>query len=515
MKIYLCYLRKSTDVEDKQVLSLEAQRDVISQYAKRHGLKIGKWVEEKCSARKPGRPLFNNVIEELDSGQYAGLISYKADRLTRNYVDLGKLDELLQSGVEIWDTNHGKYSVENDGAFILGLNAALAKRQVDNLSEDVKRGNKKKLERGQPPTYAPVGYKNVTLANKEKSWVPDPEKAHYIRKAYEWYVSGKFSLVGVAEKLNEDGFLSRGGRKMRRSSLSNILKNPAYSGCFLHNGELVQGSYEPLVSKELWSKAQSLLSSRTQRKDKKSKHFFMFKGFLFCSFCGCSITAEKQKGHVYYRCTKSRGRCEQPYIREEELAPQLNSIIDGVTLSEEQVETVREKLVELYEEDIDYHSINSKKLKTELSKLMEQKKKLFKKMMLGEVSSSDEEMFSELREEVEERISLLEEKLRNLKHKSLDWLEKSSNLLKLANQAKNLFETATREQKLELLNYVSSNRVLRGKEVVFEYNKPFILANELKTRKKKQSAFGADRSMWLGGRDSNPDSQDQNLESYH
>ena len=96
-KKYYIYLRKSTDSEDKQILSLDGQDEVVKDYAERHALAIVKEIRESFSAKKPGRPKFTKMIEDIKAGKADGLIVYKADRLTRNYVDLGILAELLES----------------------------------------------------------------------------------------------------------------------------------------------------------------------------------------------------------------------------------------------------------------------------------------------------------------------------------------------------------------------------------------------------------------------------------
>jgi len=87
---YFLYARKSTDVEDKQVLSIEAQLAELRTYAANEHLSIIEEIVEKQSAKSPGRPLFNAMMSKLEKGEGSGIVSWNPDRLARNSVDGGK-----------------------------------------------------------------------------------------------------------------------------------------------------------------------------------------------------------------------------------------------------------------------------------------------------------------------------------------------------------------------------------------------------------------------------------------
>src|SRR3989344_7019117 len=96
MPRYFLYARKSTDVEDKQVLSIEAQLAELRLLAKREGLHIVEEFVEKKSAKQPGRPLFNDMMLRIQKGEAQGIVCWKLDRLARNPVDDGLVSWLLQ-----------------------------------------------------------------------------------------------------------------------------------------------------------------------------------------------------------------------------------------------------------------------------------------------------------------------------------------------------------------------------------------------------------------------------------
>src|SRR3989338_3071681 len=95
MNRYFLYARKSTDVEDKQVLSIDAQLAELRALAKREGFEIAEEFVEKRSAKMPGRPVFEDMMCRIERGEVQGIICWKIDRLSRNPVDSGRISWLL------------------------------------------------------------------------------------------------------------------------------------------------------------------------------------------------------------------------------------------------------------------------------------------------------------------------------------------------------------------------------------------------------------------------------------
>src|SRR3989339_1208696 len=168
MKKYISYYRKSTDSEEKQILSLSDQRRVTLDFCNQRQLFVPNeyHFEESCSAKKAGRPIFNEVIKLLKDRKADGLIAYKADRLTRNYTDLGTIMDLLESGIEIWAVDYGQYKNNSNDKTMIGLNTVMAKRKIDDLSEDVKRSLYGTIKEGRWAGWAPLGYLNCDIRGR-------------------------------------------------------------------------------------------------------------------------------------------------------------------------------------------------------------------------------------------------------------------------------------------------------------------------------------------------------------
>ena len=329
------YARKSTDVEDKQVLSIEAQLTELREFAKREKVYIIEKLIEKQSAKIPGRPIFNQMLKRIENGEANGILAWHPDRLARNSVDGGKIIYLLDIGKikflkfpQFWfeDTPQGK--------FMLSIAFGQSKYFVDSLSENTKRGLRQKVKRGEYPSLAPIGYLNDV---RTKTIAVDKRKTKTIKSAFELYAQGNSTLQDISDFLARHGILSRGGKRIHKDRIKFILSNPFYYGHFRYAGEIHEGIHKPIIAKKLFDKVQEVLRQRSRPRHKQKNAPQAFCGLIQCGECGMMITAEIQKGHVYYRCTKKHKtiRCNQPYIREENLDLQLSKIIQKVSLPQD------------------------------------------------------------------------------------------------------------------------------------------------------------------------------------
>lgn len=329
---YFIYCRKSTESEERQVLSLEAQLAELQEFAAKEKLEIVASFEEAKTAKEPGRTVFAEMIRRIENGEANGILAWHPDRLARNSIDGGQVVYLLDTG-KLLDLKFPIFWFDNtpQGKFMLSISFGQSKYYVDNLSENIKRGNRQKLRKGLWPAFAPLGYLNN---RKTRGIDPDPAKAEMVRKTYELYAMGEYTLKELATILEAEGLRSYRDNVLSVSSVQRLLQNPIYYGAIHFNGEAYQGVHEPIISKTTFDRVQQVMSNRGKKK-RKRQHDYAFTGFMQCGNCDCAVTAEKQKGHVYYRCTKKRGVCDEKYLREELLAEQLQDMIQKVSLPDE------------------------------------------------------------------------------------------------------------------------------------------------------------------------------------
>lgn len=185
---FFLYARKSTDVEDKQVRSIEDQITELRAFAKQENLNVIDVFIERQSAKIPGRPIFNEMLDKIENGEAEGILAWHADRLARNSVDGGRIIYLLDTG-KLASLKFPTLWFENtpQGKFVLNIVFGQSKYYADSLSENTKRGSRQKVKRGEYPGPAPIGYINDS---RTKSVVVDRKKAKIIREAFELYATG-------------------------------------------------------------------------------------------------------------------------------------------------------------------------------------------------------------------------------------------------------------------------------------------------------------------------------------
>lgn len=330
---YIAYCRKSTDEKDKQVLSIEAQIAELREFAKRDNLVITDFIVEAKTAKVPGREQFNEVLKRIEKGEAQGIVSWHPDRLARNSIDGGKVIYLLDTG-KLLDLKFPSFWFENtpQGKFMLNIAFGQSKYYVDNLSENVKRGNRQKLRRGEWPGKAPLGYINDS---RTRSIQVDSEMSKVILKAFELFSEGKTSFTEISDYLFKFGIARGNSKPLKVDRIKGILANKFYIGILKHAGEYYQGTHECFISKKLFDKVQKQIE-RIERPRKGSRDF-AFRGIATCGECGAAITAEihtknypRTRGkvnYVYYRCTKRLKPCSQRYVSERELERQLRGIV--------------------------------------------------------------------------------------------------------------------------------------------------------------------------------------------
>ena len=239
----------------------------------------------------------------------------KTDRLYRNLKDWVTLDEL---DVEVHLVKEGvvlSRESRSSEKFMHGIKVLMAKNYIDNLSEEARKGMAEKAEQGLWPSYAPLGYRNVTGANGKKMIELDPHLAPIIVRLFEWYSTGTMSLKDVARKVRAEGLSFRkSGDSVPLSTVHKILRKRIYMGDFEWNGRVYKGAHEPIVSRELWERVQEVLEGRHAKRHRRAKHNFAFSGLISCGHCGCAIVGEmKKQRYVYYHCSGYKRKCPEPY----------------------------------------------------------------------------------------------------------------------------------------------------------------------------------------------------------
>ena len=458
---YFLYARKSTDDEDRQILSIEAQLVELRALAKRENLYVYKEVVEKFTAKEPGRPLFNDMLKAIERGEADGIMSWHPDRLARNSVDGGRIIYLLDRGL-IKDLKFPTYRLDNNaqGKFMLSIAFGQSKYYIDALSENIRRGIRLKLSKGIWPQWAPVGYLND---RQTRTIVIDKDKAPLIKKTFELYSTGAYTLSRLRETINACGLTGTKNRTLAVCNYQHILKNPIYYGIIRYKGEIYEGKHEPIITKKLFDKCQEVM--RRRGKPKKAKKYFVFRDLMMrCAECGRMITAETHKGFIYYRCTKRNTDCPKKYLREEELATQIRKTIQKVSLCDDWTKRILGQLEKDKNSRVQSSRPQQQNLRAKISGIENKITKLIDIYIEGAILKEE---YQKKKENLIAQKKELQETLQDFATGGNNWFEQAKDFVTSLNRAHCAIAEGNLESQKEFLKKIGSNFILKERRLVF------------------------------------------------
>ncbi len=536
---YFIYCRKSSEDEERQILSIEAQLAELREYAKQNGIFVVREFVECKTAKEPGREIFNQMLSEIEKGNAEGILAWNPDRLARNSIDGGKIIYLVDTG-KVASLKFPTFWFEPtpQGKFMLSVAFGQAKYYTDNLRENILRGIRQKIRRGELSAKAPIGYFNEP---RLRTIEPDRNTFKKVKKILWAFASGKYTLTAIQSKMFSLGLIGKDGKPPHLSTIQSILTNPFYYGHFKYRNEIHQGSHKPMISKKLFDKIQQALKDNSKPRHSKKDKGFLFLGFAKCGECGYCITAERKikkngKKYTYYRCTKKSKiqKCSQNrFLREEKLAEQVKEICQKVSLSDDWQEKYLKKVDEWEKENCTLSNLFAQNLKTELNKVKTKIQRLTDAYLEGGFELSE---FQQNKNALMARKKDIEEKLSDFERKGNNWLGLVRNWIIEANQAKNLALTENFAEMKNFLKKIGSDCTIASQKLSIDFKKPWnylYFAKQNKVLEAKTKAKGSyflplqtrgeapsdaenqvNRKMWTW-RESNPHQSNANALFYH
>lgn len=477
---YFIYCRKSTDTEDKQVLSLESQRSELERLA------ASRWtdatvlevIEESRSAKTTGRPLFNQIIKRIERGEADGIIAWHPDRLARNAVDGGYMIHLLDRGL-LKDLRFATGSFENtsQGKLHLSIMFTFSKYYVDALSENVARGMRTKAEKGWWPGRAPIGYLNDKATT---TILVDPERFDLVQRMWKLMLTGSYSPSQILRIATEEwGLRTRSSRRrpsglLSLSALYKMFGNSFFAGSYSWKGKVTAGNHEAMISLSDFEAVQRLLGR--EHKSRHIKHTFPLTGVMRCGECGFAITAEGKTNkygshYTYYRCTKKRRgyRCSQPQTRLDHLHTQMLGFLERIQVSEDLIRWAIDAFPEHKESELQQAALHLDSLHLKLSTTRKERDTI---TTLRVKDYIDDAEFLKRREAIDREILRLSDEIEKVAA-ARDWLAPLDKLISFGNRAADWFAIGDPTISRLIVQTVGSNPTIKNRILSIQAAKPF------------------------------------------
>jgi len=451
--------------------SIAAQKDLLRKYASMRGFVIEQEFMDVHSAWSAGRPGFEQALAYLQKHKECRiLLVEKVDRSCRNLFD----------GAIIESSDVEAHFVKNDlvlskasrasERYMYGVNVLNAKYHSDNLSEEVKKGMYTKAAQGLWPSYAPIGYLNVT-SHQKKTIEPDPVLGPMMTKLFDWFTTAECSVKTLAAKAYGEGFRFRSGNKVPPSTIHKILRNPIYMGEFDYGGARYQGCHEPLVTRAVWERVQEILDGRHRKKHRKVVHEFPYSGMVRCGHCGCSLVGELKKGrYVYYHCTGYRGKCGEPYTREDVLKTWFAEALGQIAFPSATLQWLEAELMESHQRQQEARSQLLRRQHAELERLRNRQKVMYNDRLDGRI---DVATYDEGAKEIRVHEQQIQQSIQAAQLQVEAAIEQRISLEALTCRMAELFLHQSAAEQRKLLHVVLNEAAWKQGELLVSFREPF------------------------------------------
>lgn len=475
---YFIYARKSSESEDKQVASVPSQIKELVDLAKQKNFDILDILTEEMSAKAPGRPVFNQMMEDIQHGKAQGVICWKLDRLARNPVDGGQIGWLLQQSIIKHIQTYQREYFPTDNVLMMNLEFGMANQFVIDLSVNTKRGMRNKVNEGWYPHKPPLGYVNNKYNLPDLPPIyKDTDSFALMKQLWDTLLEKKCSISTLYQKALDIGLVTDKKKPIARSKFYTLFQNPFYYGYFKWKWELYPGKHEPMINKAEFDFVQEIISGN--KPSSFNNHVFAFTGMMRCGECGASITAENKTKHqmngnthhyTYYRCTKKiKPDCSQKTIRDTELEKQIIETLDKIEIpSGFHKWAIKYLKEEQSKETVDREEILKSQQKG-LGVCKMRLNSLFEMRINGEIDASE---YVQRKEKLTEEKQRFEQLIVDNNHRFDTWLDNAEALFSFAETAKQRFESGNLVVKREILACLGSNLILLDRKLNIRLQEP-------------------------------------------
>ena len=423
LPLRVTYYARVSSESDEQLNSLGNQISYYENLIRRNAAWtfVAGYIDEGLSAATTKkRDNFHRMVEDARAGLFDLIITKEITRFARNTLDSIQFTrELLAAGVGVFFQNDNINTFDEDSELRLTIMSGIAQDELRKLSSRVKFGHQQAIKNN-----VVLGNNRIFGYQKDHGrLVIDEEQAAMVRRLFELYATGEYSMKQIETLFYQEGYRNHNGKKIAHTTMSNMIANPKYKGYYVGNkvkvidlftkkqkflppeewvmfkdetGQLVPA----IVSEELWDAANAVLKKRSD--DVKSRqgicnHANLLTGKLYCTCCGTayyrrdSVDRQGNKNSKWVCSGKIKNgadSCDSFAIYEEELKPLLLEVFQE---AEPQVEALIEEYVEMYKAIHQGEDLSKRvaALEATIATVQKKKQKLLAFNAMGELSDQD------------------------------------------------------------------------------------------------------------------------------
>lgn len=493
MKVII-YKRVSTDDQADRGFSLQHQEDVMRRYCEINNFSVVDVYTEDYSAKTFDRPEWKKIIQYIkkNKGAVDSILCLRWDRFSRNaYESLTVIKQLHKLGVTVNTVEQQLDLTNPDSKMLLNLYLTLPEIENDKNSIRTTEGSRRARLEGCWTGTAPVGYINFRDGNK--STLRPDTNAPLIVESFERMSSGSYSAEEVRRWLKDQGI------KIAKQTFLNLIRNHAYTGRVLvkpwkkEPEQLVLGIHPPLISEELFYKANDVLAGRKRNmkfhEDKTD--LYPLKGLLKCPVHGTSLTAYGAKGRKkvfhYYLCCKCDKSQRHPIG---EVHHSIEQILSRISVSAQSLNLYKRILEKIFEKGDHQRKDQIEKLRSEIVRQEQRKSNLQDRFLDGDIQPQD---YHDLKGRVEKELVLLKSKLSEFEEQGSPYRTYLNKTVPMLEDLPSFYRNSDGATKKKILSCIFSEKLVleKGRVAATPFTTPVqILFNASKvlqeTKNKKE-----------------------------
>lgn len=482
------FARVSTARQEKEGLSLdEIQIPRMRDYASEQNLEV---VKEYSIGETGGgykeRQKFNEMIDYIRKHKEVNdIIAFRVDRITRNFKDAVKMDELRQhEGVRIHCVDeHLVLSKDSKASDLTAWNVKVFVGQefINRVKEDGVNTKYNKLMRGELPWSAPYGYQHTRDLNGHKTVAQIPTKAYIVREAFIRYSTGNYSLESLLSELNEEF-----GTTFVKETMSRVLRNKFYIGVMVDRktGNEYPHIYEHLISIDLFERVQDIINNHTRNHRRYFGIESVYRAMIRCSVCGCCVTSDHKRKtqkngnvheYIYYHCTDAKHKHKDEKLKigrieEKKVNLFMEELLRMLKPPQERMTELRDLLSKAHAEKNLYFDEQRTKWTAAQDRILKRQRKTYDLYMDESITQED---YNKNMKRYRDEINEIEIKLKNINAYDQGYYITVSYLMNLFEHAADIFKVAKANEKRQILSLLLSDLEFDGETINFTLLEPF------------------------------------------